>query len=160
MLQQARPGRPRFRWRCGGCSYSIARMKKAKSAGRSSAAKSKSVPKTVDEYLEAIPEPARSTLNTIRTAIRAAAPPGSIEVISYGIPAFKHQKVLIWYAGFANHCSLFPTAAVIAAFKKELKGFVISKGTIQFRTDTPLPATLVTKMVKARIAQIESKKRH
>jgi uncharacterized protein YdhG (YjbR/CyaY superfamily) len=135
-------------------------MKKAKSASRSSAAKSKSAPKTVEAYLDRIPEPARSTLYTIRAAIRAAAPAESVEVISYGIPAFKHQEVLIWYAGFSKHCSLFPTAAVIEAFRKELKGFVISKGTIQFRTDTPLPATLVTKMVKARIAQIESKKRH
>ena len=134
-------------------------MKKAKSAKRSSVTKRKSAPKTVDEYLDTIPEPARSTLNTIRAAIRIAAPPESIEVISYGIPAFRHQEVLIWYAGFSNHCSVFPTAAVIEAFKKELKGFVISKGTVQFPADKPLPAALIKKMVKARVAKIESKKR-
>src|SRR5580658_215695 len=159
MLQHLHPSSPRFRWRRGGSSYSIARMKRAKSAGRSRAAKSKSAPKTVEEYLDAIPEPTRSTLNTIRAAIRAAAPPESTEVISYGIPAFRHQEILIWYAGFSKHCSLFPTAAVIEAFKKELNGFVLSKGTIQFPTDKPLPATLVKKMVKARLAHIESKKR-
>jgi uncharacterized protein YdhG (YjbR/CyaY superfamily) len=134
-------------------------MKKAKSASRGSSPKSKNAPKTVDEYLDTIPEPARSTLNTLRATIRAAAPPESIEVISYGIPAFRHQEILIWYAGFSNHCSLFPTAAVIEAFKKELKGFVISKGTVQFPTDKPLPAALVKKMIKARVAKIESKKR-
>jgi uncharacterized protein YdhG (YjbR/CyaY superfamily) len=134
-------------------------MKKAKSASRGSSPKSKNAPKTVDEYLDTIPEPARSTLNTLRATIRAAAPPESIEVISYGIPAFRHREILIWYAGFSNHCSLFPTAAVIEAFKKELKGFVISKGTVQFPTDKPLPAALVKKMIKARVAKIESKKR-
>jgi len=98
-------------------------------------------------------------LNRIRAAIRSAAPRGATEVISYGIPAFKHTGVLIWFAAFSNHCSLFPTAAVIEKFKKELKGFTISKGTIQFPTNKPLPAALVKKMVKARVAQLESKKR-
>jgi len=65
----------------------------------------------------------------------------------------------VWYAAFSNHCSLFPTGAVIEAFKNELKGFSTSKGTIQFSTEKPLPAALVKKMVKARVAQIESKKR-
>jgi uncharacterized protein YdhG (YjbR/CyaY superfamily) len=68
--------------------------------------------------------------------------------------------VLVWFAAFSDHCSLFPTAAVIETFKNELKGFSISKGTIQFPTDKPLPAALVKKMVKARVAQIQSKKRH
>ena len=159
MLQQPRPRGPRFRWCCCASSCSIAHMKKARSANRGGAAKSKSAPKTVDEYLGAIPEPTRGALDTIRATIRAAAPPGSVEVISYGIPAFKHGQVLIWYAGFAKHGSLFPTGAVIEAFKKELKGFVTSKGTIQFTAEKPLPAALIKKMVKARVAHIESKKR-
>jgi uncharacterized protein YdhG (YjbR/CyaY superfamily) len=75
------------------------------------------------------------------------------------MPAFKYSGVLIWYAAFADHCSLFPTASVIEAFQKELKGFTLSKGTIQFPTDKPLPSALIKKMVKARIAQIEGKKR-
>ena len=95
----------------------------------------------------------------MRAAIRSAVPAEATETISYGIPAFKHKAVLVWYAGFSNHCSLFPTAAVIEAFKNELKGFAISKGTIHFPTDKPLPAALVKKMVKARVAQIENKDR-
>ena len=134
-------------------------MKKTKSGKRGSAAKGKGSPKSVDDYLAGVPEPARGTLNNIRATIRSAAPPDAAEVISYGIPAFKHNGVLIWFAAFSNHCSLFPTAAVIEKFKSELKGFTISKGTIQFPTDKPLPAALVKKMVKARVAQIEAKKR-
>jgi uncharacterized protein YdhG (YjbR/CyaY superfamily) len=86
-------------------------------------------------------------------------PAEATETISYGIPAFKHKAVLVWYAAFSDHCSFFPTAAVIEAFKNELKSFPISKGTIQFPTDKPLPAALVKKMVKARVAQIASKDR-
>jgi uncharacterized protein YdhG (YjbR/CyaY superfamily) len=134
-------------------------MKKTKSSKRGSAPKGKGAPKSVDDYLAGVPQPARGTLNKIRAAIRSAAPPEATEVISYGIPAFKHNGVLIWFAAFSNHCSLFPTAAVIEKFKSELKGFTISKGTIQFPTDKPLPPALVKKMVKARVARIEGKKR-
>ena len=120
--------------------------------------KSGAIPKTVDEYLARVPEPARSTLQKIRVAIRSAAPPGATEGISYGMPMFKHKGVLVWFAAFANHYSLFPTAGVIAAFQNELKAFHTSKGTIQFPVDKPLPAALVKKLVKARLAQIENKK--
>jgi len=135
----------------------MARMKKVKAGMRGSEAKTKGAPKTVDEYLAAVPEPARSTLQKIRAAIRSAAPPDATEVISYRIPAFKHKQVLMWYAAFSKHCSLFPTGAIIEAFEDELKGLAISKGTIQFPTDKPLSAALVKRMVKARVAQIESK---
>jgi len=135
-------------------------MKKLKSGKRSSAVKGSSAPKNVDEYLAGVPEPARSTLNKMRTAIRSSVPPEAIETISYGIPAFKHKGVLVWFAAFSDHCSLFPTAAVIEAFKNELKRFPTSKGTIQFPTDKPLPARLVRRLVKARVAQIVSKKSH
>jgi len=134
-------------------------MKKVKSGKRGSAAKGNGAPQDVDDYLAGVPEPARSTLNKVRAAIRTAVPPGTTETISYGMPAFKHNGVLVWYAAFSNHCSLFPTGAVLEAFKKELKGFSTSKGTIQFSTEKPLPAALVKKMVKARVAQSESKKR-
>ncbi len=134
-------------------------MKKVKSGNPSSAAKGNSAPKNVDEYVAGVPEPARSTLNKIRAAIRSAVPPEATETISYRIPAFKYKGVLVWFAAFSNHCSLFPTASVIAAFKKELRGFSTSKGTIQFPTDKPLPSALVKKLVKARVAQNESKKR-
>jgi uncharacterized protein YdhG (YjbR/CyaY superfamily) len=141
-------------------------MKKSKSVPRHSAAKGKGAPKNpkklrnIDDYLAGVPQPARGTLKKIRAAIRSAVPPEATETISYGIPGFRYSKeVLVWFAAFSDHCSLFPTAAVIAAFKNELKGFSTSKGTIQFPTDKPLPAALVKKLVKARVAQNESKKR-
>ena len=93
-------------------------------------------------------------------AIRSAAPPEATETISYGMPAFKYKGVLVWFAAFSKHCSLFPTASVVEAFKNELKGFSTSKGTIQFPTDKPLPSALVKKLVRARVAQNERKKRH
>ncbi len=133
-------------------------MKKVKSDKLRSAAQGNGAPKDVEEYLAGVPEPARSTLSKVRAAIRTAVPPGTTETISYGMPAFKHNEVLVWYAAFSNHCSLFPTGAVIEAFKKELKGFSTSKGTIQFSTDKPLPIALVKKLVKARVAQSASKK--
>jgi len=134
-------------------------MKKVKSGSHSSVAKANGAPKNVDEYLAGIPEPARSTLSKIRKAIRSAVPPEATETISYRIPAFKYKGVLVWFAAFSKHCSLFPTASVVEAFKNELKGFSTSKGTIHFPADKPLPSALVKKLVKARLAQNESKKR-
>ena len=134
-------------------------MKKANSGSRGSPPKKRVAPRNVDEYLAGVPEPARSTLKKVRAVIRSAVPAEATECISYGMPAFKHKGVLVWFAAFSNHCSLFPTASVIEAFKKELKVFSTSKGTIHFPTDRPLPVALVKKLVKARIAQIERKKR-
>src|SRR5256885_11495624 len=128
-------------------------MKKAHSGNRSSVTKPNSAPRNVDEYLAGVPEPARSALNKVQETIRSVMPPESTEVISYRIPAFKHNRVLVWYAAFSNHCSLFPTASVIAAFKHELKDFSTSKGTIQFPLDRPMPIALIKKIVKARVAQ-------
>ena len=135
-------------------------MKKVKSGNRRSAAKGKRAPKNVDEYLAGVPESARSTLNKLRAAIRSAVPPEATETISYGIPAFKYKGVLVWFAAFSNHYSLFPGASVLEAFKNELKDFSTSKGTIHFPSDKPLPAALVKKLVKARVAQNENKKQH
>jgi uncharacterized protein YdhG (YjbR/CyaY superfamily) len=130
-----------------------------KSGNRRSATKGNAAPKNVDAYLAGVPEPARSTLNEIRAAIRSAVPPEATETISYRMPAFKYKGVLVWFAAFSDHCSLFPTASVIEAFKSELKGFTTSKGTIHFPTDKPLPTSLVKKLVRARVAQNESRKR-
>ncbi len=121
--------------------------------------KSVSEGKTVEQYLAAVPQPARGALNKVRATIRSVVPAETQEVISYGIPAFKHKKVLVWYAAFADHCSLFPTASVIAKFKDELKRYRVSKGTIQFPTDKPLPATLLKKIVKMRLAEVEGNAR-
>jgi uncharacterized protein YdhG (YjbR/CyaY superfamily) len=133
-------------------------MKKAKSGDRGSAPKGNAAPKSVDEYLAGVPEPARSTLKKVHAAIRSAVPPEATETISYRMPAFKYKGPLVWFAAFSDHCSLFPTASVIEAFKNELKGFSTSKGTIQFPVDKPLPAALVRKLVKARVAENERKK--
>ena len=134
-------------------------MKKKKSASRPSAAKGSGAPNNVDAYLARVPHPARLTLIKMRATIRSAVPRQATETISYGIPAFKHNGVLVWFAAFLDHVSLFPTAAVIQMFKDELKSFSTSKGTIHFPTDKPLPTALIKKLVKARVAQNESKKR-
>jgi uncharacterized protein YdhG (YjbR/CyaY superfamily) len=134
-------------------------MKKLKSSNRASAAKRKAAPKSVEDYLASVPQPARKRLNEIRAAIRSAVPPEATETISYGIPAFRHKRVLVWFAAFSDHCSLFPTASVVEAFKNELKSFSTSKGTIHFPTDQPVPVALIKKMVKARVAENESRKR-
>jgi uncharacterized protein YdhG (YjbR/CyaY superfamily) len=95
----------------------------------------------------------------MRATIRSIVPAEATEIISYGMPAFRHNGVLVWFAAFSNHCSLFPTASVIEAFKNDLKGYSTSKGTIHFPADKPLPTTLIKKLVKARVAQNEAKKR-
>jgi uncharacterized protein YdhG (YjbR/CyaY superfamily) len=133
-------------------------MKKLKSGRRRSAAKGKDAPKNIEEYLAGIPEPARTTFNKLRAAIQSAVPSEATEIISYRIPAFRHKRVLVWFAAFSNHCSLFPTAAVIETFRSELKGFSTSKGTIHFPTNKPLPTALIKRLVKARVAQNENKK--
>jgi len=135
----------------------MVRVKKTRVINRRSAAKRSGAPKDIDAYLAGVPEPARGTLNKMREAIRSALPPEATETISYGIPAFRCKKVLVWFAAFSDHYSLFPTASVIEAFKNELKGFSTSKGTIHFPTDKPLPIALIKRLVKARVAQNERK---
>ncbi|MFY9744354.1 MAG: DUF1801 domain-containing protein [Candidatus Sulfotelmatobacter sp.] len=127
-------------------------MKKKKSG------KATDVPKTVEEYLERTPEPARTTLNKVRAVIRSVAPPEASEGISYGIPTFKYKGMLASFAAFSGHCSLFPGAGPTVEFKDELKRFQTSKGTIRFALDKPLPAVLLKKLIKARIAENGSKK--
>ena len=115
--------------------------------------------KSVDEYLARVPQPARGTLDKVRAAIRSVVPEEATEAISYGIPMFKYKGPLFGYAAFSKHCSVFPTSkAVIKRFKNELRGFETSKGTIRFPQDKPLPAALVKKMVKARLAEKERKR--
>jgi uncharacterized protein YdhG (YjbR/CyaY superfamily) len=126
-------------------------MKKKKAVSRRAKAKGKALPRTVDEYVAGLPLPARSALVKMRAAIRSAAPKEAAEVISYGIPAIRHKRVLVWFAAFSSHCSLFPTAAVIGQFKDELKGYTTSKGTVHFPLDKPLPIALIKKMVRARV---------
>jgi uncharacterized protein YdhG (YjbR/CyaY superfamily) len=129
------------------------RAAKAKASSKSKSA----APQTVDQYFAAVPEPARAALQQIRAAIRSVVPSDSTEVISYKIPAFKHKKAIVWYAAFSNHCSLFPTAAVIEQFKDELSGFSTSKGTIHLPLDKSMPVELIKKIVRAGVLQSEEK---
>jgi uncharacterized protein YdhG (YjbR/CyaY superfamily) len=137
----------------------MARMKKTKAAKRAPATKARGGTKTVEQYLARIPEPARNTFDKLRAAIRSVVPAEATETISYQIPAIKHKGILVWFAAFSSHCSLFPTAAVIDALKDDLKNFTTSKGTVQFPIDKSLPTALVKKLVKARVAQSENKQR-
>jgi len=121
------------------------------------AAGSKTVPATVDEYLAKVPEPAQSTLKKVRAVIQSLVPAETAEVLSYRMPAFKYKKVLLWYAAFSDHCSLFPTASVIEKLGEELKAYTVSKGTIHFPTDKPLPSALLKRIVKARLRDFGAK---
>jgi uncharacterized protein YdhG (YjbR/CyaY superfamily) len=122
--------------------------------------KSGAAPKDIDAYLTGVPEPARSTLNKVRATIRSAAPTEATEAISYGMPAFKYKGSLVAFAAFSKHCSLFPmNSSLIKTFKKELEGFETSKGTIRFPVDKPLPAALLKRLVKARVAENDAKKK-
>jgi len=112
------------------------------------------VPKTPDEYLAEVPEPAHSTLQHVRKVIWSVVPKETTEVISYRIPMFKYHGMLVGYAAFAKHCSLFPTGSgVIQKFAKELKNYSTNKGTIRFPADKPLSDALIKKIVKARVAE-------
>jgi uncharacterized protein YdhG (YjbR/CyaY superfamily) len=114
----------------------------------------------VEAYLAKVQEPARTTLEKMRAMIRAAAPKEATEAISYSIPSFQYRGGLVAYAAFKKHCSFFPMGAVaIEQFAGELEGFRVSRGTIHFALDKPLPAALVKKMVKACVARNEAKAR-
>lgn len=116
--------------------------------------KGKAPAKNVDEYLASVPEPAQSTLRHVRAVIRSVVPKETTESISYGIPMFKFNGMLVGYAAFKTHCSLFPTGSgALDQFEKELRGYRTSKGTIQFPPDKPLPDSLVKKIVKARVKE-------
>jgi len=117
----------------------------------------KSAPaKTVDEYLAGVPKEARAALEKLRKTIKAAAPMAS-EGISYQMPMYKHHGMVVGFAAFKDHCSIFPGSAVMEANKEELSRYDTSKGTIRFPANKPLPAALVKKLVKARIKENEAR---
>lgn len=114
------------------------------------------VPRNVDEYLAALPEDARTTLEKVRKAIKAAAPKAT-EGISYQMPMYKQNGMVIGFAAFKNHCSIFPGPGAIEKHKGELKNYVTSRGTVRFPIGKPLPAALVKAIVKERVAENEAK---
>jgi uncharacterized protein YdhG (YjbR/CyaY superfamily) len=137
-------------------------MRKTSSVSRrrKTAASNRRSPATVDDYIAHMPEQARSTLMKLRAAIRSVVPRDATETISYQIPAFKGQGgIIAWFAAFADHVSLFPRASVLTQFKDELAEFKVSKGTVQFPLDQPLPTALIKRIVKARVAEQKPKKR-
>jgi uncharacterized protein YdhG (YjbR/CyaY superfamily) len=122
-------------------------------------ARPRGAPATVDEYFARVPEPARGMLAKMRTAIRSAVPRDAMETISYRIPAFTRNGVLVWYAAFSDHVSLFPGGSVLGRFKDDTAGLKMSKGTIQFPLDKPLPLALIKRIVSARVAEREAGRR-
>ena len=111
----------------------------------------------VDRYLATVPEKARKALQNIRKVIKAAAPKAS-EGISYGVPAYKQDGMLVGFGASKAHCSFFVmSSSFLDAFQRELAGYETSKGTIRFTSERPLPAALVRKLVKARIRENEAR---
>lgn len=112
--------------------------------------------KDIDEYHNSFPADIQNIVGQLRQAIRQAAPQAT-ETISYGIPAFRQNKVLVYYAVHKGHIGFYPTPNLIVHFKNELEKYNTSKGAIQFPIDKPLPLTLIKKIVKFRVEE-ESKK--
>ena len=116
-------------------------------------------PKTIDEYLAALSDDKRAALEKLRKIIKAAAPQAE-ECISYQICAFRHNGMLVGFGATANHCAFYlMSSTTVEAHKDELKGYDTSKGTIRFQADKSLPVALVRKLVKARIAENEGRRK-
>jgi uncharacterized protein YdhG (YjbR/CyaY superfamily) len=130
-------------------------VKKVK-AGKAGPASAK--PRTIDEYLVPLSSEKRAALEKLRRDIGSAAPQAQ-ECISYGIPAFRlGGRLLVAFGAAAKHCAFYPGSSPVEAHKRELAAYGTSKGTIRFPADRPLPATLVRKLVKTRIAEHAAKR--
>jgi len=105
---------------------------------------------TVEEYFAQLSGPVKARMEQVRETIRKAAP-GAEEVISYNMPAFRSNGVLVYYAAYGNHIGLYPTGSGIEAFQKEIEGYKSSKGAVQFQHDEPLPLGLIAKIVQFRV---------
>ena len=108
--------------------------------------------KSIDDYINQFPDEIKSKLEKIRAAIKKAAPK-STEVISYGMPAFKQNKVLVYFAVGKNHIGFYPTPNPINVFSKELEAYKTSKGAIQFPLDKKIPLTLISKITRFRVKE-------
>ena len=112
-------------------------------------------PKTIDEYLAAVSDDQRAVLEKLRKTIKAAVPKAE-ECINYGLAAFRlNGECIAGFGASAKHCSYYPmSGSTVATLKDDLKNYTTTKGSIHFQPDKPLPATLVRKLIKARIAEI------
>lgn len=113
---------------------------------------SRKTPKDIDDYMGRFPQEVQQLLRKMRQTIQKAAPEAK-ETISYGIPAFKLNGMLVWFAAHKGHIGLYPGASGIAAFKKELSAFKSAKGSVQFPFDAPVPLALVSRIVKFRVQE-------
>ena len=113
--------------------------------------------KTIDDYLATVDADKRAVLEKLRKTIKSIVPKAE-ECFSYGLPAFRlNGKPIAAFAAAAKHCAYYPmSGSVVAALKDELNDYETSKGAIRFQADKPLPATLVRKLLKARLAEITS----
>jgi uncharacterized protein YdhG (YjbR/CyaY superfamily) len=109
-------------------------------------------PKTVAQYIAAASKEARPKLRELRKIIRAAAP-GAVESLKWGMPAYSYRRILVMFAAFAHHVSLFPTTSATRAFKKQLGKLNTSSGTVQFSLEQPLPAALIRRMTAFRVKE-------
>ncbi len=115
----------------------------------------RTAPKDIDEYLACIPPDQRTALEDLRRIIREAAP-DAVEAISYQVPTFKHHGGLVGFAAFKKHCTFFVmSSSLLSEFQDEVAGYPTSTGGIRFQPESPLPVELVTKLVKARVAENE-----
>ena len=115
--------------------------------------------RNIDEYLAALGEDQRAALERLRKAIHAAAPEAE-ECISYQLPAFRLDGMLVAFGATANHCAFYPmSSTTVEAYREELRSYDTSKGTIRFQPEKPLPLALVKKLVKARIAENRLRKK-
>jgi len=115
-------------------------------------ATSRKTPKDFDNYLDRFPKDVQQRLQKIHLTVKKAAPQAR-EKISYGIPAFTLNGMLVWFAAFKNHIGFYPRTSAIAAFKKELSAYKGAKGSVQFPFDKPLPLPLISRMVKFRVKE-------
>jgi uncharacterized protein YdhG (YjbR/CyaY superfamily) len=109
-------------------------------------------PATVDVYIQTFPLEVQKQLNEMRQVIRENAPEAE-ELISYSMPAYKQNGMLVWFAAHSNHVGFYPRGSGIEEFREALKGYKVSKGTIQFPLDKPLPVELIAKIVQFRIVE-------
>jgi len=119
-------------------------------------------PQNIDEYIAVFPQSTQEILEQIRVTIRNVAPQ-AVEVISYGMPAFKLNGILVWFAAYSKHIGFYPKASVIDIFKKDISTYKSAKGSIQFPLHKPMPLELIAEIVKYRVVEnmekAESKKK-